>query len=55
MVSYDVSRHTRLYVDHGPGGVVAMVAKRYTDEDTGAQVYGAVHHNSRVLTPTEER
>ena len=55
MVNYDVDRHTRLYVHHGPVGIAATVAQQYVDEATGDVVYRPVHHNSRVLTPTEER
>ena len=53
MVNFDTSRHTRLYVDHGPGGVAATVAQRYENEETGEDIYRPVHHNSRVLTDTE--
>ena len=55
MVNYDTARHTRVYIDHGPVGVAATVAQKYVDEVTGDEVYRPVHHNSRVLTPTEER
>ena len=55
MVNFDTGRHTRLYVDHGPGGVAATVAQRYEDEKTGDVVYRPVHHNSRALTETEAK
>ena len=54
MVNYDVSKPTRLYVDHGPCGVAATVAQGYHDGN-GGLVYRPVHHSSRVLTETEQR
>ena len=42
-------------MDHGPIGVAATVPQKYVDEMSGEMVYRPVHHNSCVLTPTEER
>ena len=55
IANFNISRHTRLYVDHGPEGVAAKVAQRYLDEDSGVVIYCSVHHNSSFLTDTEEK
>ena len=52
MVNLDTKRETRLYVDHGPTGVASRVAQKYLDSNREI-VYCPVHHQSRVLTPTE--
>ena len=52
MAPYDPAKQTRVYVDHGPGGVAATVAQNHGQ--LGAQdSWRPVHYSSRSLTETE--
>ena len=54
MVPYDPKRKTRIYVDHGPGGVAATVAQRYEVIGEKEVVYSPVAYNSRSLKDAEK-
>ena len=54
---YDAARKTRLYVDHGQGGVASTIAQGYKDDrdssDRNMQ-WRPVYHTSRALTKAEQ-
>ena len=55
MASYELNRKTRLYVDHGPGGVAGTVAQQHEVTDTMEKAWRPNNHSSRALTSTEQR
>ena len=53
MVNYDPKRKTRLYVDHGPGGLAASVCQLYNEIGETKQ-WRMVTHKSRTLEKAEQ-
>ena len=51
LVSYDPTRHTRVYVDHGPDGVASTLTQRYEVAGQREPQYRPVTHNSRSNHP----
>ena len=56
-MNYDPDRKTKVYVDHGPGGVASTVAQGYSNDkdprDRAIQ-WRPVYHTSRALTKAEQ-
>ena len=53
MMNYDPKRKTRLYVDHGPGGLAASVCQLYNEPGQNKQ-WRMVTHKSRTLEKAEQ-
>ena len=54
LLAYDTTRQTRLYVDHGPGGIASTVAQKYEEIGQIEPEWRTVMHNSRALTKAEQ-
>ena len=54
MANYELNKKTRLYVDHGPGGVAGSIAQKHVLSDTMEEAWRPVNHTGRALTTTEQ-
>ena len=51
LVPYQPNLETRLYMDHGPGGIASTLAQNHGEN--GKKVWKTVHHLSRSLVKSE--
>ena len=54
MANYELNKETRLYVDHGPGGVAGTVAQEHEVPEIMEKAWRPVNHTSRALTSAEQ-